>query len=102
MATKKKPEEISEEAVEETAVEAKPAKQKEDQKRLVKIKLFRDNNMYKAPLYVGVNGKTWMIPRGVECEVPLNVYKAAMRSIADDQNTADMLQRMQEDYLTKG
>lgn len=44
-----------------------PSTQKE---KMVKIKLFRDDERYKAPVFVGVNGRTWLIPRGVEVEVP--------------------------------
>lgn len=59
MATAKKP---------EKAVEAPKAFSKK-----VRVKLFKDNDKYKAPVFVGINGKTWYIPRGVEVEVPVEV-----------------------------
>ena len=38
------------------------------EKETVKIKLFRDDYRYKRPLYVSINGRNWLIPRGVEVE----------------------------------
>ena len=34
------------------------ASKKED---MVKFRLFRDNDRYKAPLFVGVNGKAYLV-----------------------------------------
>lgn len=36
----------------------------------VKIRLFKDDGRYSGDLFVGVNGRTWQIKRGVEVEVP--------------------------------
>lgn len=38
--------------------------------KMVKIRLFKDSNKYKNDLFVGVNGRTFLIKRGVEVEVP--------------------------------
>ena len=45
-----------------------------EEKEFVKIKLFKDDYRYKRPLYVSINGRNWLIPRGVE--VPLPKYVA--------------------------
>ncbi len=39
-------------------------------KKMVKIELFKDDYRYKEPLFVGINSRTWLVPRGVEVEVP--------------------------------
>lgn len=36
----------------------------------VKIKLFKDNDKYKDDVFVAVNGRTFLIKRGEEVEVP--------------------------------
>lgn len=41
--------------------------------KMVKIRLFKDSNKYKNDLFVGVNGRTFQIKRGVEMEVPESV-----------------------------
>ena len=41
--------------------------------KMVKIRLFKDSNKYKNDLFVGVNGRTFQIKRGVEVEVPESV-----------------------------
>ena len=40
----------------------------EPQKK-VTIELFKDDYRYKEPLFVGINGRTWLIQRGVPVEV---------------------------------
>ena len=44
----------------EAAVQAAPEKDTEV------IRLFKDNQRYKTPVFVGVNGETYLIQRGVE------------------------------------
>lgn len=41
-----------------------------EEKEFVTIKLFRDDYRYKRPLYVSINGRNWLIPRGVEVKLP--------------------------------
>ena len=48
----------------EAAVQAAPEKDTEV------IRLFKDNQRYKTPVFVGVNGETYLIQRGVDVEVP--------------------------------
>lgn len=101
MAAKKeavKAEEVKEEIQEAPAEEVKA---EEDPKRKVKIKLFKDNNLYKDAVYVGVNGEDYLVPRGVEVEVPWYVAEVLENSMAQDQKTADQLYRMEQEYLSK-
>ena len=37
---------------------------------MVKIHLFKDNKNYNGDVFVGVNGRTFQIQRGVDVEVP--------------------------------
>ena len=48
------------------------------EKKLVKIKLPLTRND-KEDVFVGVNGQTWQIARGVEVELPWNVVKVLER-----------------------
>ena len=39
-------------------------------REMKKIELFKDDYRYKKPLFVSINGRNWVIQRGVEVEVP--------------------------------
>ncbi len=54
------------------------ASKKED---MVKFRLFRDNDRYKAPLFVGVNGKAYLVERGVDVEMPRSVHEVIVNSL---------------------
>lgn len=64
----------------------------------VKLKLFKDKDHYKHDVLVIVNGKSWLIKRGVEVEVPRKVANAL--SLADDQTAAaaDIIAGYEETY----
>ena len=74
----------------------------EGPKKMVKVKLFRDNNQYKDSVYVAVNGESYMVPRGVEVEVPDYVANVLQNSIEEDQRTAEMLLKKVEEFDEKG
>ena len=95
---KKKTQEVEDE-VKETAAEEKEAevsaeKEKTAEEERVKIKLFKDNKDYKDDLTVGVNGKLYIIKRGIEVEVPKSVAEVIENSIKQDQETADMIESL--------
>lgn len=52
------------------------------EQRMVKLRLFKDGGKYKEPVFVAVNGKTYMIERGVEVEVPDYVAEVLANSEA--------------------
>ena len=58
----------------EAAVQAAPEKDTEV------IRLFKDNQRYKAPVFVGVNGVTYLVQRGVDVEVPKAVAEVLRHS----------------------
>ena len=65
--------------VESTAADA-PTVPKE---KMVKRRLFKDNDKYQADVFVCVNGKAYTIKRGVDVEIPEEV--AEVLDNADDQ-----------------
>lgn len=87
----------------EAEAEAKdaPVEQKEDFKRLVTIKLFKDNDKYKDDVFVAVNGKTYQIVRGEEVQVPLNVAKVLERSMNQDLLTSKLIEQKTTEYKQK-
>lgn len=46
----------------------------------VRFRLFKDDGKYKSPVYVGLNGKGYLIQRGVDVELPRGVYEILMHS----------------------
>lgn len=58
------------------------------------ITLFYDGDKYKDPMFVGINGMTWLIKRGEPVEVPVEVANIVMDSIARDGTTAQMIRSL--------
>ena len=58
------------------------------EKKAVRIKLFKDNSLYKEDLFVSVNGVNYKICRGVEVEVPPEVAEVLEHSQMQDERTA--------------
>ena len=67
-------------------------------KKNVKIRLFKDNGRYSAPVFVGLNDYTALIPRGVEVSVPYAVAKMLEESQQQDAATALLITRMTGEY----
>jgi hypothetical protein len=59
-----------------------------------KIFLFYDGDKYKDPLFVGINGMTWLVKRGEEVEVPVEVAEVIENQLAQDKNTAQMIRQI--------
>ena len=51
-----------------------------DTRDLVKFRLFKDNDKYSAPVFVGVNGVGYLVKRGEEVEMPRSVYEVLKNS----------------------
>lgn len=89
-------------AVEEVKAEEKlKATAELKRSRKVKVRLFRDSNQYKDSLFVAVNGESYMIPRGVEVEVPYYIAEVIENSLREDQKTAEQLRILEENYAGK-
>ena len=56
-----------------------------------KVYLFYDGEKYKDPLYVGINGMNWLIVRGEEVEVPVEVAEVIEHQLEQDKHTAQMM-----------
>lgn len=67
---------------ENTAKEQQEVQQTEQKKDTVRFTLFKDNDKYKSDLFVGVNGKSYLVKRGVEVELPRGVYETIKNSQA--------------------
>jgi len=63
----------------ETEVKAE-AVQAEQEKDTVVIRLFKDNQKYKEPVFVAVNGEAYLVQRGVDVEVPKAVAEVLQHS----------------------
>ena len=61
---------------EKDTVQAEPVQEKDTEV----IRLFKDSQRYKAPVFVGVNGETYLIQRGVDVEVPKAVAEVLRHS----------------------
>lgn len=81
-------------AQELTVLPATPAKK-------VKVKLFKDNGQYSEPIFVSVNGERYIVPRGVEVEIPEYIAEVLERSMAEDQQTALMLEQLEQKFNEK-
>lgn len=70
----------------------------DERRRMVTIKLFRDNNRYKEPLVVGLNDYSAQIQRGVAVQVPYFVAKHIEEMNAQDEATAMMIEAKVNEY----
>ena len=59
-----------------------------EERKNVRIRLFRDNGRYKEDLFVSVNGVNYKIRRGVDVEVPPEVAEVLDHSQLQDERTA--------------
>ena len=64
----------------------------------VEIQLFKDNGKYKDDVYVAVNGQNCLIQRGKPVKVKRKFAETLRRSLAQDNETADMIRELESDY----
>ena len=55
----------------------------------VEIQLFKDNDKYKDPVFVAINGQSWLIERGKKVTVPACVKKVLDWQVAEDQRNSE-------------
>ena len=82
-------------------VVAQTAEQKAFLEELVPVKLFKDKDKYKDDVTVIVNGKTWLIQRGVQVMVPRMVAMALDASDKQESETSDLISAYQADFSKK-
>lgn len=62
-----------------------------------KVMLFYDGVKYKDPVFVGVNGRGFLVQRGVEVEVPEEVAEVLRNSQKQDAHAASMIRNLSEE-----
>ncbi len=65
---------------------------------LVEYILFKDSGKYNDDVFVGYNGKSYIIKRGVPVKLPRPVYEILKQSMEQDNKTADFIQHESENY----
>ena len=68
---------------------------------MVEIEIFKDSDRYKDDVVVALNGKVYVIKRGVRVKVPRAVKEILDHSREQDQQTALMTEEMESDYQQK-
>lgn len=71
------------------------------QQEMVKVKLFRDNGKYKYDVPVSINGRRYLVPRGVEVEVPAGVAEILENSMAQDEATERYVRKQVDGWDVK-
>lgn len=86
------------ETVEKTEAKAEAKAEEKDKEKddgMVTIHLFKDDGRYSAPVFVGVNGDSYLIQRGIDVKVPKAVAEVLEHSIKQDAEAARKSQAMQ-------
>ena len=91
MATKKT------EVIEEKVVE-NPIDERAYWRERVPFRAFKDSGRYKDDIVVGLNGKVYVIKRGVEVMIPRNVREIILQSMEQDERTAELIEREEDKY----
>lgn len=87
--------EKTEAMAEAKAEEKAEAKDEAKDDGMVTIHLFKDDDRYAAPVFVGVNGDSYLIQRGMDVKVPKAVAEVLEQSIKQDAEAARKSQAMQ-------
>ena len=68
---------------------------------LVPIRLFKDNDKYQDDVFVAVNGRSFQIKRGETVQVPAYVAEVLEQSMAQDNATANLIERESSTYAAE-
>lgn len=96
MATKKNQEEIKQEEINQQEALQDDAKKNEEERVL--IHLFKDNDRYKNDVTVAVNGKLFVIQRGVDVYVPKSVKEVLDNSQKQDLFAEKQMEEFHKQY----
>lgn len=66
--------------------------------KTVKIRLFKDTGEYREPVFVAVNGESYLIRRGEEVEVPAYIAAVLEQSARQDAGTAALIEARETRY----
>lgn len=85
----------------DAASKAAPQGAKAKGSNLVPIRLFKDNDKYKDDVFVAVNGHSFQIRRGETVMVPDYVAEVLEQSMAQDNATANLIERESSAYAAE-
>ena len=68
----------------------------------VEVKLFKDNDKYKEPVFVGVNGEAIAIERGVRVQIKRKFAEVLDNSDKQDYETAKLIERKTDEFSKSG
>ena len=71
---------------------------KEYLNELVPFTPFKDDGRYKYPIFVGVNGRTWLIPRGVQSMIPRYVYNFIQANMRQEIEAIMQMERLSREF----
>ena len=69
---------------------------------LVEVKLFKDNDKYKEPVFVGCNGETVAIERGVKVKIKRKFAEILDNSDKQDYETSKLIERKSDEFAKSG
>lgn len=69
---------------------------------LVEVKLFKDNDKYKEPVFVGCNGETIAIERGVRVKIKKKFADILDNSEHQDYETSKMIENKSSEFAKSG
>lgn len=75
-----------------------PAAPRPKERKMVEVKLFKDDGAYKDDVFIGVNCTSFMVQRGVRVMVPDYVAEILEGSIKQAERAANRLQRFADEY----
>ena len=70
-------------------------------KKMVKVRLFKDNQNYTSDVFVSVNGENYLIKRGVTVDVPDYIAEVLESSQREDENAVMRMEKAEKSYLEK-
>lgn len=69
---------------------------------LVEVKLFKDNDKYREPVFVGCNGETIAIERGVRVKIKKKFADILDNSEHQDYETSVMIEKKSSEFAKSG
>lgn len=63
----------------------------------VEVKIPSDPILKKEPIQVGINGKTYFVPRGIKCSVPKPVAEVIANAFTQQEAADDIMESLAQD-----
>ncbi len=88
---------VTEEVTEKVTEESKVENPVNPMLEFVKVKIPSDPVLKKEPIQVGINGKTYFVPRGTECSIPKPVAEVIANSFMQQEAADDLMDSLAQD-----